>query len=62
MTYFLFTSQVLPKCQYLKNTKQILVRFNQNDLQIESFQIYATGLSRPSAAITKKAKHENKNS
>ena len=29
-----------------RNTEQVLVRFNQNDLQIESFQIYATGQSK----------------
>ena len=34
MTYFLFTSPILLKCQYLP--------FNQNDLQMELLQIYVT--------------------
>ncbi|MEW8487965.1 MAG: hypothetical protein AB2705_22550 [Candidatus Thiodiazotropha sp.] len=37
--------------------EQNLVTFNQNDLQMESFQIYVTGNPRwPSAAVAKIAK------
>ena len=32
-----------------RNTEQILLRFSLNDLQKESFQIYATGLSEMAA-------------
>ena len=47
MTYFVFTSQILPKWQNLKKYWTDLVRFNQNDLQLESFQVfYATGQYR----------------
>ena len=46
MTYFLFVSPILLKCQYSWNVEQNLVMFNQNDLQMELFQIYVTLLHK----------------
>ena len=38
----LFTSPVLLKCQYFINVEQNLVTFNENDVQMDLFQIYVT--------------------
>ena len=46
MTYFLFTSPNLLKCQYLMNCWTEFSYVNQNDLQMELFQIYATFLHK----------------
>ena len=49
MTYFLFTNPILLKCQYLMNVEQNLVKFNQNDLQMELFKIYVTVFMPPTS-------------
>ena len=59
MTYFLFTSRILPNANISRNTEQILFsQIQSNYLQIEFFQIYATGQSRwPLADVTKNSKN-----
>ena len=63
MTYFPFTSPILFKYQYLMKCKQNFVTFNQNDLQMEFFQIYVTFFTNwpckmAASAVTKNS--ENK--
>ena len=62
MTYFLFTSLFCLNASISWNAEQNLVTFNQNDLQMESFQIYVTFFTNwqskmAASAVTKNSKN-----